>query len=213
MRHPRGRLNVSRLPGGSREASPRHKDRGLGPTGRERESGNAAVARREGADARVMCVRVRRSGPARKTNSGRPAKSGQCAFSARHAPHLRVRKRDGQTPSPTKAGADDVWLFDNGMMSARCSWAHALSVRPHESGDPVFMPASQALGPRLRGDERREFAPATASGIALAMHLIFRGASQKSKESPLAAPSPPLISERSGSGSGAPASRKRLTIG
>src|SRR5262244_2047702 len=106
-------VNITTSPGGARAASLQH-DRlweVRPPKPRKRE--NAAVARREGADARVMCVRVRRSGPARKTNSGRPAKSGQCAFSARHTPHLRGRKRDGQTPSPTKPGAAQARLFND----------------------------------------------------------------------------------------------------
>src|SRR5262249_18937755 len=50
-------------PGGTREASPRQKDRGLGPTGRERESGRCRVARRVGAAHPLMrqdpAIRVR----------------------------------------------------------------------------------------------------------------------------------------------------------
>src|SRR5215470_9497724 len=106
-------VNITTSPGGTRTASLQHYRLWEDRPPKTRKRKDARVARREGADARVMCVRVRRSGPARKTNSGRPAKSGQCAFSARHAPHLRGRKRDGPAPSPTKPGAADAWLFDN----------------------------------------------------------------------------------------------------
>src|SRR5262245_11456423 len=66
MRHPRAWQTQATSPGGTREASPRHKDRGLGPTGRERESGNAAW-RVEKTRAHASCAPgTRRSGPARQ---------------------------------------------------------------------------------------------------------------------------------------------------
>jgi len=49
MRHPRGRLNVSRLPGRHSGNLPAAQRPRAGPTGRERESGRCRVARRVGA--------------------------------------------------------------------------------------------------------------------------------------------------------------------
>src|SRR5262249_28290556 len=89
-------------PGGTREASPRHKDRGLGPTGRERESGNAAW-RVERTRAHASCAPgTRRSGPAREKRAGL-AKSRPCAFSARHSPHGEKEKRRAN-PKPDQTG-------------------------------------------------------------------------------------------------------------
>src|SRR5262249_1586286 len=99
---------------------------------------------------------------------GPPVKNGPVWRNPDHAPSRRAtplmgrKKRDGQTPSPTEAGGDEARLFDklNRMHECHCvvplcSWARPLSVRPHESGDPVFAPARLAPGSLLARDERR----------------------------------------------------------
>src|SRR5215470_590782 len=105
MRHPRAWHTQATSPGGTREASPRHKDRGLGPTGRERESGDAAW-RVERTRAHASCAPgTRRSGPAREKRAGL-AKSRPCAFSARHSPRLGEGKREETTGEPPRPGKE-----------------------------------------------------------------------------------------------------------
>src|SRR5262249_22471374 len=99
-------------PGGTREASPRHKDRGPVRLAVNAKAERCRVARREDADARVMCVRVP-AFRARPSDRAGLAKSRPCAFSARHSPHWGDGKRDGPTPSPTKTGDEIAWLFNN----------------------------------------------------------------------------------------------------
>src|SRR5262245_28493268 len=103
------------------------------------------VARREDADARVMGVQGPGvPGPPVKNRAGL-AKSRPCAFSARHSPR-GGRKRDGQTPSPTKPGADETRLFDNRI----CLSPFA----PAEAGAQESKLPLERVGPRFRGDER-----------------------------------------------------------
>src|SRR5215813_1901558 len=103
MRHPRAWHTQATSPGGTRETSPRHKDRGFGPTGRERENGNAAW-RVEKTRAHASCAPgTRRSGPAREKRAGL-AKSRPCAFSARHSPHWGKEKETGSPAPDLKSG-------------------------------------------------------------------------------------------------------------
>src|SRR5215475_544985 len=91
-------------PGGTREASPRHKDRGPVRLAVNAKAERCRVARREDADARVMCVRV----PAfwaRPFKRAGLAKSRPCAFSARHSPHLGEGKETGPPRARPKSGA------------------------------------------------------------------------------------------------------------
>src|SRR5215510_11603976 len=70
------------------------------------------------------------------------------ACSARPSPRLREGKRDGLTPSPTKAGASIALATHRG----RAMRVAVLSVRPRASGGPVIeRPVCLVLGPRLRG--------------------------------------------------------------
>src|SRR5215467_7601498 len=103
MRHPRAWQTQATSPGGTREASPRHKDRGPVRLAVKGKAVDAAW-RVEGTRAHASCASgTRRSGPAREKRAGL-AKSRPCAFSARHSPHWGEGKRDGQPPSPTKPG-------------------------------------------------------------------------------------------------------------
>src|SRR5262245_50793966 len=117
MRHPRAWQTQATSPGGTREASPRHKDRGLGPTGRERESGNAAW-RVERTRAHASCAPgTRRSGPAREKRAGL-AKSRPCAFSARHSPHgEKEKRRANPKPDPKEGGISFGYLTMNRMQA------------------------------------------------------------------------------------------------
>src|SRR5262249_25229845 len=66
-------------------------------------------------------------------------------------PSLGEGKRDGLSPSPTKAGASIALATHRG----RAMRVAAVSVRPRGSGGPVIDGhVCLALGPRLRGDER-----------------------------------------------------------
>src|SRR5262249_46851634 len=100
MRHPRAWQTQATSPGGTREASPWHKDRGLGPTGRERESGNAAW-RAERRDAPVQCV-----GPA---GHGSPRSDpGGSASNPDHASLRRAIPLDRGTGKETGPPAPDL---------------------------------------------------------------------------------------------------------
>ena len=160
MRHPRAWHTQATSPGGTREASPRHKDRGS-----VRLAVNAKAVMPRGASRGRGRTRHVRQGPG---VPGPPVKNGPVWRNPGHAPSRRAtplmgrKKRDGQPPSPAEAGGDEARLFDklNRMHECHCvvplcSWARPLSVRPHESGDPVFAPARLAPGSLLARDERR----------------------------------------------------------
>src|SRR5262249_29294501 len=100
MRQPRAWQTQATAPGGTREASPRHKDRGLGPTGRERESGNAAW-RVERTRAHASCAPgTRRSGPARQI--GPVWRNPGHAPSRRATPLMGEKEKRRALPRPTQ---------------------------------------------------------------------------------------------------------------
>src|SRR5215467_14899011 len=100
---------------------------------------------------------------------------------ARHAPSLWGEgKRDGQTPSPTKPGADEA----RAVCSNACTISDPfLSVRPRASGGPWTKLADGTTGPPLaRGRTAREVCtrPKSGTGMALAFSRSFhnRGCSR-----------------------------------
>src|SRR5262249_27909872 len=87
-------------PGGGREPSGGTKTAGRSDRSVEGVKPEMPRGASRDAGARVMCARdpaIR----ARPRKTGRPAKSGQRAFSARHSPHCEGKERDGPTPRPT----------------------------------------------------------------------------------------------------------------
>src|SRR5262249_56425730 len=152
-REPRPRAALGKPPRGTKTAGP------------VRLAVNAKAVMPRGASRGRGRTRHVRQGPG---VPGPPVKNGPVWRNPDHAPSRRAtplmgrKKRDGQPPSPAEAGGDEARLFDklNRMHECHCvvplcSWARPLSVRPHESGDPVFAPARLAPGSLLARDERR----------------------------------------------------------
>src|SRR5262245_49898862 len=112
MRHPRAWRTQATSPGGGGEPSRGTKTAGRSDRTVEGVKPECRVARREDAGARVMCARD----PAiRARPSDRAVRRNPDNAPSRRATPLKCegKERDGQTPSPTKAGADKAWPSDN----------------------------------------------------------------------------------------------------
>src|SRR5262250_828113 len=103
QRKPRPRAALGKPPRGT-------MDRGLGPTAENAKAERCRVARREDADARVMCVRVPAI-RARPSDRAGLAKSRPCAFSARHSPHGGKEKETGKPQARPKLGPMKLGCF------------------------------------------------------------------------------------------------------
>src|SRR5215813_6579891 len=102
---PRPRAALGEPPRGTR-------DRGPVRLAVNAKAERCRVARREDADARVMCVRVP-AFRARPSDRAGLAKSRPCAFSARHSPHWGDGKETGHPAPEAKSGDAIAWLFDS----------------------------------------------------------------------------------------------------
>src|SRR5262249_2225921 len=163
MRHPRAWQTQATSPGGTREASPRHKDRGLGPTGRERGNGKAA-GRAGKTRAHASCAPgTRRSGPARE--NGPVWRNPGHAPSRRATPLMGGRRKRRADPKPDQARGRDrlaVWQV-NGPQGGLAKRNPPIAVKRRNKlryrawPSPISLRSMRATLPSPR-DGRRYFA-------------------------------------------------------